>query len=145
MAGTQRIRLTTTDAYFSDTTPPPARGATVRVTDDAGRSFSFAESRDDLGLYGTESLRAEVGRAYTLQIDYQGERYEATETLVAVPPIDSIYFAPQNTLSRDAEGVRATIAFQEPGGVRNYYLWDQYVNNERMISSYSDFPVRVKP
>ena len=87
VSGTQRIRLTTTDAYFSDSAPPPARGATVRVIDDAGRSFMFTEGLTEPGSYYTESLRPEVGRTYVLRIDYQGERYEATETLLAVPPI----------------------------------------------------------
>jgi hypothetical protein len=115
----------------------------VRVIDDAGRTYLFTESRIDPGLYGTESLRAEIGRRYTLQIDYQGERYEATETLLAAPPIDSLYFAPPNTSIGDAEGVRATINFQEPGGVRNYYLWDQLVEGRRLLTSYSEFRVRV--
>ena len=143
-SGSQRIRLTTTDAYFSDTVPPPASLATVRVIDDAGRTYMFTESRIDPGLYGTESLRAEIGRTYTLQIDYQGERYEASETLLATPPIDSLYFDPPNTaIDADAEGVRATINFQEPGGVRNYYLWDQLVGGRRLLTSYSEYRVRV--
>jgi hypothetical protein len=143
VSGTQRIRLTTTDAYFSDSPAPPASGAIVRVTDDAGRSFVFAESRSEPGLYGTESLRAEVGRRYSLQIDYQGERYEATDTLLGVAPIDTLYFAPQSIDFGSPEGVRATIDFQETGGVKNFYLWDQYVDGIRMITSYSEFPVRV--
>lgn len=143
VSGSQRFRLSTTDAYFSDSAPPPVVGATVRVTDDAGRTVVFTESRFTPGLYGTESLRAEVGRIYTLHIDYQGERYEATDTLLAVAPIDTLYFAPQNVVSGTTEGVRATIDFQEPGGVRNFYLWDQYVNDTRLLTSYSEYRVRV--
>ena len=75
VSGSQRIRLTTTDAYFSDSAAPPATLATVSVTDDAGRTFIFTESGKDPGLYGTESLLAEVSHSYTLRIDYQGERY----------------------------------------------------------------------
>lgn len=144
VSGMQRIRLTTTDAYFSNSAPPPARGATVQVTDAAGRSFAFTESSAEPGVYVTTSLEGEVGGRYTLRIDYQGERYETTETLLGVPPIDTLYFAPQNTQSRGgAEGVRATIAFQETGGVRNYYLWDQYVNGVRLLAPDSSFRIRV--
>lgn len=145
VSGSQRIRLTTTDAYFSNSEPPPARGATVRVIDDAGRSFTFTESPSAPGVYVTTSLDGNVGRRYTLQIDYRNERYEATETLLGVPPIDTIYFAPQNTASRSSStsGVRATIEFRETGGVRNYYLWDQYVDGERLVTSDSAFRFRV--
>jgi hypothetical protein len=60
-----------------------------------------------------------------------------------VAPIDTLYFAPQSIEFGSSEGVRATIDFQETGGVKNFYLWDQYVDGIRMITSYSEFPLRV--
>ena len=63
VSGMQRIRLTTTDAYFSNTAPPPARGATVQVSDAAGRSFAFTESSAEPGVYVTTSLMAKSAGA----------------------------------------------------------------------------------
>jgi Domain of unknown function (DUF4249) len=143
VSGAQVVRLSTTDSYFSNAAPPPARGATVRVLSDAGETVPFTESPTEAGVYRTESLTGVVGRRYTLQITYQGETYEATEPMMGVPPIDTVYFAPRNTAGPAAKGVRATIDFTDVAGVRNYYLWDQYVNGSRLIVPDSAFRVRV--
>ncbi len=91
VTGQQRIRLTTTDAYFSNTALPPARGASVRVVEEGGRVVSFGEVVNEPGVYATADLIAVLNRRYTLQIIYQNELYEATDVLRAVPPIDSLY------------------------------------------------------
>ena len=72
----QRIRLTTTDAFFSQEAPPPATGATVSVTDGAGASFTFTETAP--GIYETTSLMGRIGETYTLSIDYAGDRYRSS-------------------------------------------------------------------
>ena len=141
--GTQQIRLSTTDSYFSDNAPPPVRGATVRVSDGTGPAVTFAESMTDPGVYVTNSLVGEIGRAYTLQIDWQGERYDATETLQPVAPIDSIYFMARTGSFGPKEGLRATIDFRDPGTVRNFYLWDQFIDGVRLVVPDTNFRVRV--
>jgi hypothetical protein len=131
--GAQRIRLTTTDAYFSNTDPPPARGAIVRVTDEMSRVTLFAESASEPGVYETNDLPPEVGVRYTLAIDWEGDRYEASDRLLAVAPIDSIYFLERRGFLGPIEGLRATIDFRDPPGTANYYLWDQLVDGVRLI------------
>jgi hypothetical protein len=143
VSGAQVVRLTTTDAYFSNTLAPPARGATVRITGDDGASVTLTESPTEAGVYRTESLIGVVGRRYTLQVVYAGETYAATEPLMGVPPIDSLYFAPRNSAGPSGKGVRATIDFTDVGGVRSYYLWDQFVNGTRLLVPDSAFRVRV--
>jgi hypothetical protein len=141
--GAQRITLTTTDAYFSNSAQPPARGATVKVVNDAGQAVVFTESPTEPGVYVTNGLIAEVGRAYTLQIDYQNERYDATETLQAVAAIDSLYFTAQSGNFGPKEGLRATIDFRDPASVRNFYLWDQFIDGKRLLYPDTNFRVRV--
>lgn len=139
----QRVRLTTTDAYFSDSAPPPALGASVRVIDDAGRTLAFTPSPTEPGVYESLPFAAELRRRYTVQIDWEGDRYEGSDTLDAVAPIDSLYFLERNTPVGPREGLRATIDTFDPPGVRNYYLWDQLVDGVRLIAPDSSFRIRV--
>jgi hypothetical protein len=141
--GRQLVRLTTTDAFFSNAAPPPARGAVVRVTDETGRVVLFAESSTEPGTYRTNDLAGEVGRRYTLTVDYQDEHYESRETLMPVTPIDSLYFMEPKAGSGPRDQLRATIDFGDPAGEKNFYLWDQLVDGVRMIAADSSFRGRV--
>lgn len=139
----QRVKLSTTDAYFSDSAPPPALGATVRVIDDLGGSLEFRPSATEPGVYESAPFAAELRRRYTLRIDWEGDRYEGSDTLNPVSPIDSLYFRERNTPAGPREGMRATIDTFDPAGERNYYLWDQLVDGIRLIAPDSSFRIRV--
>lgn len=139
----QQIRVTTTDRYFSNSAPPPAAGAVVRVTDDAGNSFAFAPSPGDPTLHVSQPFAAQVGRRYTLHVTWQGETYEGSDLLTSIAPIDSLYFMERNSVIGPREGLRATIDTRDPGGERNYYVWDQFVNGVRLIAADSAFKARV--
>jgi hypothetical protein len=141
VTGAQRIRLSTTDAYFSRTAPPPARGAIVRVVDDSARVFPFTEVAADPGAYATTGLVVVPGRKYTLRITYAGDEYTSTETVLPAVPIDSLYFTQRLSQVGPTTGLRATISVTDPPTVKNYYLWDQFIDGRRLLgddsSSYS--------
>ena len=142
-SGRQRVRLTTTYPYFNKAAPPPARGATVRLSDDAGNAATVVESAAEPGVYETGAFVGEPGRAYLLTIDWEGDRYEARDTMPRVAPIDTLYFAERNGVLGPREGLRATIDFRDPAGSRDYYLWDQLVDGARLIAPDSAFRIRV--
>ncbi|MFV1987178.1 MAG: DUF4249 domain-containing protein [Gemmatimonadota bacterium] len=128
----QTIRLTTTDAFFSNAPPPPATGAAVSVRSGAGDVFPFTETAP--GVYTTSSLAAEIGTAYTLTIGWEGDTYTATATALPVAPIDRLYFEfVEETIINDREGYRANIDFVDPAGVANFYLWEQFVDGELVL------------
>lgn len=133
VSGTQRIRLTTTDRYFSAAAPPPARGAIVRVVDDTGRVVPFTELATEPGVYQTTVFVIGVGRTYTLRITYQGNEYESTERASAAVPMDSLWFSEGISTFTSVSGLRATIGYRDPPGVRNFYLWDQFIDGQRAI------------
>jgi hypothetical protein len=143
VSGVQRIRLTTTQPYFSTTAPPPARGAVVRVTDGTGQVTAFTEVASEPGTYATSALVATVGTSYTLTIDFEGERYQATDQMQSVVPIDSLYFDAPTGFFGPQEKPRATIDFRDPEGVRNFYLWDQFTDGVRLSTPDSSFRIRV--
>lgn len=134
VTGDQVIRLTQTSPYFDSAAPPPAAGATVRVTDDLGASVTFTEPSP--GVYTTNALSGSVGRTYTLSISFQGEQYEAVEQLRPVSAIDTLYLAPpEHEHFEDPGGLRAAIDFQEPGGDKNWYLWEQFIEGRRLLGA----------
>lgn len=126
--GNQEIRLTTTDDFYGAGAPPPATGAVVTVTDDLGNSVAFEETTP--GVYRTSDLVPDVGRTYTLRIEYDGEMYEGSETLHAVPPIDRAYAQFFESTAFDDEGIRLVVDFTDPAGVVNFYYWEQLRNGE---------------
>lgn len=138
---TQEIRLSTTAPYFSNTTTPPATNAVVEVLDDQNARVRFTEAAP--GIYRTGELALTVGRSYTVQIRWKGDLYEATERLIEVAPIDSLYFRARPNRNAATDGVRATIDLRDPAGTTNYYLWDQFIDGVRSVSPDTAFRVRV--
>lgn len=131
-SGAQRIRLTTTDAFFGNRPPPPASGARVTVRDGRGGTFAFVETEP--GEYVTEDLLPRLGETYTLSIEYGGDAYQASAALREVAPIDSLYFVYEEaSIFIDEEGYRAAIDFTDPSGGPHYYLWEQRVEGVRRI------------
>ena len=139
-SGRQTIRLGTTDAFFSNRRTPPATGAIVTVTDGAGVVHSFNEIEP--GHYVTRGLHARIGETYTLGIEYDGDRYAGSASLLPVAPIDSLYFVYEEpTLVNDKEGFRSAIDYTDPPGGPHFYLWEQFVDgvNEPPPSSGNQF------
>lgn len=131
-APVQRIVLSTTDAFDAAGAPPPAEGALVVVTSELGQTFPFAEGIP--GRYESAHIPLAIGRRYTLAIEYEGERYEATQTVVAVPPIDSLYFVFEDGgVGQGDPGFRAVIDYTDEPAVRNFYLWELFVDGERRV------------
>ncbi|MEZ4457809.1 MAG: DUF4249 domain-containing protein [Gemmatimonadales bacterium] len=134
--GFSRVVLSTTDAYSSSEVPPPVEDAVVAITDDRGGRFDcpLAGSpkgtyRCDLGPGGLGTNDPAVGVTYTLTIDYHGERYQASAKLDPVPPIDSLYFKFEaKGISQGDSGFRAVIDYSDPAGVKNFYLWELFVD-----------------
>lgn len=134
MPGPQTIRLTQTAAYFDNRTPPPATGATVTVTDNAGKAYKFADPDND-GYYiwqptGNDTL-GRIGRTYSLSINYQNETYQSSSRMNRVTTIDSLIFVKRklNPLSK-TEGYRAEFYAVDTPGAKDYYRIKFYRNGE---------------
>jgi len=138
----QAIRLSTTSPYFSDEVQPPATGAVVQVSDDAGHTVTFNETGP--GRFETDLLEVVIGTRYTLRITWNGEEYESSEVAQPVTPIIDLYFDPPKPGRFSGEGgVRATIDLADPAAVENYYLWDQFIDGVRVLGPDSTFRYRV--
>lgn len=130
----QRIVLSTTDVFSSPSAPPPATGAVVFVTDDRGHRCDYLEAASPSGIYFCDFV-PEAGATYTLTIDYEGERYQASAALQSGPPIDSLYFKyEEKGIGRGDAGFRAVLDYTDPAGTPNYYLWEMYIDGIQWIS-----------
>lgn len=132
--GSQTIRLTQTAAYFDNSTPSAATSATVTVSDDAGKTYTFADPDND-GYYvwqptGNDTL-GHIGRTYQLNVAYQGETYRASSKMNRVPAIDSLIFSKQklNPLS-STEGYRAEFYATDIPGAADFYRIRFFRNGE---------------
>ena len=146
-SGRQVITLSTTTPYFVAAGPSPARGADVYVADSRGIITVFREQSDAPGVYATDSLVAALHERDTLHIRWNDAMYEASDSLLPVAPIDSLYFrertglfAPPDVI-REA-GPRATLDFRDPPGEENYYVWDQFVDGTRLVVADTAFRFR---
>jgi len=91
---TQKVILTRTQPYFQNVLPPAVTGATVTITDANGTAFTFLENTP--GEYVWEpsgnDVFGEIGLAYTLSVQTNGETFTAESKMGRAPSVDSITF-----------------------------------------------------
>ncbi len=133
--GNQRIQLSTTEDIFSTSGAPPVRGAAVRVSDSTGVVTTFTESTTEPGVYLATAMRLRTNWPYTLLITWRGDTYRATERMLAGVPIDKLFIDDGSLFPGAPSGPRAKINFRDPVGTKNWYLWDQWLDSVRVISS----------
>ena len=113
----QTIKLSKTSSFYNNQAIP-ATGATIVVTkENSFVDFVFSETED--GIYTTEGFEPEYNATYKLQITYNNEVYEATETLFKAPEILAISQSTEEGFSTDAPEVN--IVFQDFEGQSDYY------------------------
>jgi hypothetical protein len=128
----QTIRLTRSLPYFEATAPQGLTGASVRIVDDQGAVFDFAEE-DTPGVYQwmpdpVGNGFGQVGREYTLRIQIGENSYEARSRMNRVPEIDSISFRfePGNNFFPDS--YFGAFFARDPQGIGDTYWIRSYKN-----------------
>lgn len=79
----QTVVITTTNAFFSQGEQPKVSGATVSVSDSQGNAFSFKEQL--AGLYTCDTFSPTLNETYTLDVQYDGQHYTASDVLYEMP------------------------------------------------------------
>lgn len=127
-AGPYQISLTETVGYFSETGNPPAVGALMVISDDAGNVDTLTEVSP--GIYETNTLQGVQLRTYSLYTEYNGEVYESEYTMPRLDLGDDSLryeFIPESFLFEEGYYVYATGT--EPAGVGDYYKFTLSVND----------------
>ena len=127
----QVVRLTQVSDFFLNQAPPAATGAEVWVEDGKGARYDYTERT--AGIYVNTELQGEVGETYTLNIRWEEQSYQGSETLIGVPPLDSLYQVEAEQNLFEDGGLKAAINFTDPAEEANFYFWETYVDGELQV------------
>lgn len=123
----------------------PIKDAIVSISDDLGNSeiLEYLEEDNNTyppqgGYYLIKKIQGEVGRTYTLTINWNNNTYVAVDKMEAVPTINDIKFKTKYLESKNQDITIPLIYFEEPKDTKNYYLihyeeklGDQYYSSRR--------------
>jgi hypothetical protein len=126
------VKLTLTAPFF-DNEVPFVDDATVTINGDNGMVYVFSYTEN--GIYNS-SLIPEIGINYTLEINYKGETYSATEQLVSV---SSLEFVEQNNdggFSGDEIELKAF--FTDPPGLGDHYFFEGISDRGIVVDTFFD-------
>lgn len=113
----QTIKLTRTTGYYNSE-PPAVSGATVIVTG-GSNTFTFTEIPGK-GEYVCSDFEPVTGENYALSINYSGQNYTATETLMPTPELKRIDQV--NDAGFDGDEIEIKYYFQDDASKDNYYM-----------------------
>lgn len=119
----QTIKLSTSTPYFEANSNNLVTNASVKVTNtNTNQEFVFTNQND--GTYTTTSFVPVINNEYVLEVVYNGETYQATETLMPVVDIKKV----NQTLEGgfDDEVLDINVYFDDPPDMDNYYLVRYY-------------------
>ncbi len=128
----QLIKLSTTAPFFEDQIPA-AQGARVSVFSESGMEFEFEELEP--GIFRHTEFVPELNETYELAIEYQGDLYRATETLLPVAPLETIIQTDNGGFA--GEDLEFKAYFTDPPNIQNNYLV-RFFFEELTIQIYED-------
>lgn len=115
----QSISLSMSTPFFDTDQDTSVTGAIVTVTnEDSGEVFPFDDNND--GTYSTSTFVPILNNTYHLEIVYDGETYEATETLMSVSDINEVNQSIEGGF--DDELLELNLYFTDPANIENFYL-----------------------
>ncbi len=132
----QIIYLTKTAGYYDEI--DPASNAMVTVTNNqTNEVFNFVENGTQ-GAYECNNFKPVLNSSYTLLINYNGEEYSATETLIDAPVIDNI--VQQRGGFFDDGQIVVQVYYTDKANEENYYYFDYTtsISNINTLSIASD-------
>jgi hypothetical protein len=134
MRSQQKVRLTFTNGYFSQTPNSPVTGATVKVKDlTSGLEYNFTDTNDGnyvFNLNSTDTL-GRVGHNYELTVTHQGNVFTSTSRMNRTAQVDSIIseFKEGGGFGDTDPGYDMSfLGFDIPGDTIDYYWIKSYRN-----------------
>jgi hypothetical protein len=134
MRSPQKVRLTFTNGYFSQTPNSPVTGATVKVKDlTSGLEYNFTDNNDGnyvFNLNATDTL-GRVGHNYELTVTHQGDVFTSTTRMNRTAQVDSIIseFKEGGGFADTDPGYDMSfLGFDIPGDTIDYYWIKSYRN-----------------
>ena len=120
----QEIKLSLSSPYYQNETLA-ATGANVQIISSNNEIFEFTET-DNSGLYTTTSFNPILNETYTLEIEYEGQIYSGSETLIPASEIDRIEQTNDTGFTGEDIEIKAFLKDLDTPGVKNYYFFEEY-------------------
>ncbi|PUZ24324.1 protein of unknown function [Chitinophaga costaii] len=132
--GVQKIRFTNSVPYQDDSTAPVITTASMTLLDVTdNNTYPFIYGADGYYSYnpGENIAIGKLGHVYKLHIEYQGEIYEAYDTIKRIPEIDSVTYKYKSKEDNVAgkEGYFARVFITDIKGATDHYWLRAYRNN----------------
>lgn len=118
---------------------PPISGGRIKISSNENETDSLIETSQ--GVYSTQTLQGKPGNTYTLSVQVGDSIYTAVSTMPYPVPFDSITFRQNSPFGNDR--ITAAPNFQDPGGVNNYYLFNEYRNGVQLTKDIFVFDDRL--
>ncbi|MFN7847684.1 MAG: DUF4249 domain-containing protein [Bacteroidota bacterium] len=127
----QEMKLSLSANYTGNSNPLPVTNAIVMVNDGTN---TYTYNHIENGVYRSSFIAA-TNKTYKLIISYEGDEYNAYESLKDEgASIDSLTINYFPSALGSPEGNFITVNTSDPLNQRNFYLWQLYINNQLMIN-----------
>ena len=139
----QKIRITTTAPYFSNSATPVENGAAVKVVGPNGIEYNFINDGDGNYHYNPSTLGPldSIGFDYKLELVYEKYTYIANSILNPVPVIDSMTVAFEEEGFNGEEGYYTQFYSRDFAGRKDYYWIKPFKNGEPVYKNEPAFMI----
>lgn len=136
LSSDQKIRISKTVAFGVNGKNTPVEHASVIVRSSAQEEIIFIYDRD--GYYRSQNFVVKPEISYFLEVKSEGVTYVAQSQMPTYVAIDSIGITMEKTFNE--ERFYPTFTFNDPLGVKNYYLYEIGINGSpiRFSAVYDD-------
>ncbi|MEM9832932.1 MAG: DUF4249 family protein [Bacteroidota bacterium] len=87
------VKITTTGNYYDPNGATPVTDAQVTIRDEtSSQEYVLTAPENSAGLYVNNDIPVDLGRSYTLRVDYQNQIYESQGAVLPVAEIDSFSY-----------------------------------------------------
>jgi Domain of unknown function (DUF4249) len=138
-AGPYYVAISQPVDFYADNSFPPVSGAAVTISNSEGQTDSLIEVSP--GTYATTFIQGAPGDTYLLSVTAQGDHYAASSTMPATVNLDSVTFEENKGFGQTR--ISAVANFQDPAGMRNYYQFVEYLNNQQLTKDLFVFDDRL--
>jgi len=114
----QTILLSLSTPYYSQNKFTPAKNAEVKITNMLTQDV-FVFTENEPGIYTTSTFQPVVNATYQLQVIYNANTYQSTETLEDVSPITEVTQDIEEIFGTESILVSASV--EDPSNAENYY------------------------
>ncbi len=130
----QTIRLTKSQNYFDSTFAQTVTGADIKVIKNSIEEFIFSDMGDGNYIWVPDSSNdrlGEVGDVFSLEVNYDGDEYQAQTQLNRTAIIDSlqIFFQEEEELGYDTIGYYGSLYARDHVGTGDAYWIKGFTND----------------